>query len=123
MWGMKLIGEIVAPSPEALAPLCRLAPLCVKTMSLLWEPSCPTSTTCTCCKGALHFMVYLGPTGTRLLISGDPLVEMRRRAISFPDIGGDGEDMAVRIRLISRVPNQNHTAGCAEELIAIHVFL
>lgn len=61
------------------APLGLLAPLCWNKVSLLCAPSCPTSTTCTCCKGALHFIVYLGPTGTRLLISGGPLVEMRRK--------------------------------------------
>lgn len=65
--------------PEVQAPLGLLAPLCWKKVSLLCAPSCPTSTTCTCCKGALHFIVYLGPTGTRLLISGGPLVEVKRK--------------------------------------------
>lgn len=66
--------DLSLDSPEAWAPLCRLLAFCWKTASLPWQVSWPTSATCTCCKGALHFMVYLGPTGTRLLMSGDPLV-------------------------------------------------
>lgn len=52
---------------------------CPNMVSLLWEASCPTSTTCTCWMAALHFMVYLGPMGTRLLISGGPLKEPYKR--------------------------------------------
>lgn len=49
--------------------------LFVLTFSVLCRLSCPTSTTWVCSRGALHFTVYLGPTGTRLLMSGGPLVD------------------------------------------------
>lgn len=49
--------------------------LAVMTLSLLCRMSCPTSTTWVCSSGAHHFTVYLGPTGTKLLMSGGPLVD------------------------------------------------
>lgn len=45
------------------------------TLSLFCRLSRPTSTTWVCSRGAHHFIVYLGPTGTKLLMSGGPLVE------------------------------------------------
>lgn len=49
--------------------------LAVTILSLLCRLSCPTSTTWVCSRGVHHFTVYLGPTGTRLLMSGGPLVD------------------------------------------------
>ncbi len=57
--------------------LRRLLPLCWKMLSLRWGVSWPTSTTCTCSRGALHLTAYFGPMGTRLLISGGPLIKYK----------------------------------------------
>lgn len=46
-------------------------------LSLCWGVSWPTSTTCTCSRGALHLTAYFGPMGTRLLISGGPLIKYK----------------------------------------------
>lgn len=55
--------------------------LAMLTLSLLCSVSWPTSTTSVCIRGQHHFTVYFGPTGTRVLTSGGPLMDKHARNI------------------------------------------
>lgn len=55
--------------------------LAMLTLSLLCSVSWPTSTTSVCIRGQHHFTVYFGPTGTRVLTSGEPLMDKHVRNI------------------------------------------
>lgn len=72
---MTLQQHVMGSTGDSVPVALQVALWRLAVTSLLCWLSGPTSTTWVCSKGAHHFTEYLGPTGTRLLMSGAPLVD------------------------------------------------
>lgn len=106
-------------------------------LSLRWGVSWPTSTTCTCSRGALHLTAYFGPIGTRLLISGGPLIKhkiitLRLHKFTITNntwsenvwtIVTEIQESGIRALWSERFPESLTPPTAIFQVIIIHVFL